>query len=237
MSRKKSPFLAFFTFIKRLIGTVLFLAMLFIFLCVGINAYVFATGTQHMTTLQELQNANTDYIVVLGAGLEPNGTPSPMLAERIDEGIALYQAGAGKKLLFSGDGSLDRYYNEALAMKKYAIDRGIPSEAIMLDEYGLSTYDSIHHLKSTYMADQVVIVSQRYHLYRAAYLAQAEGLEVYVVASDKRDWPIQEMREFPARIKDFTRTLIPHLPEPLQTISKNILLQLSEQAKQTGHYN
>ena len=82
-------------------------------------------------------------------------------------GLQLYEAGAAPKLLMSGDhGSVG--YDEVNAMKDYATDRGVPSEDVFQDHAGFSTYESMYRARDVFAAQRIIIVSQRYHLYRAS---------------------------------------------------------------------
>lgn len=145
----------------------------------------------------------TDAILILGCGVWADGTPSPMLRDRLDQGIALYQAGVSDRILMSGDhGRAD--YDEVNAMRRYAMAAGVPSEAIFMDHAGFSTYDSVYRAKEIFGAEKLVIVSQTYHLYRAVWLAEGLGVEAYGVSASLRDYRKQEQygfRELLARVK------------------------------------
>lgn len=144
-----------------------------------------------------------DAILILGCGVWADGTPSPMLRDRLDQGIALYKAGVSDRLLMSGDhGRTD--YDEVNAMKRYAVAAGVPSEAIFMDHAGFSTYDSVYRAKEVFGAETLVIVSQTYHLYRAVWLAEGLGVEAYGVSASLRDYRKQDQysfRELLARVK------------------------------------
>ena len=92
-----------------------------------------------------------------------------------------------------------------------AIDEGIPSEDVFMDHAGISTYDSIYRAKHIFKAKKIVIVTQKYHLHRALYIAENLGLESYGIASNPRQYRnqfIREIREYLARTKDFFKTLL-----------------------------
>lgn len=155
-----------------------------------------------------------DCILVLGAGLKSDGTPSYMLEDRLDTGIGLYQAGAAPKLLLSGDHG-KKYYDEVNAMKKYVLDRGVPEKDIFLDYAGFSTYDSMYRAKAIFQVNTVIVVTQKYHQHRALYVAEKLGYEAYGVCSDQRTYAGQQTRdtrEFLARNKDFFKMFVK--PEP-----------------------
>ena len=119
---------------------------------------------------------DADAIVVLGASVFADGTPSGILQDRLDDGIALYKAGVAPKLIMSGDNSTVSY-NEVQVMKDYAISQGVPSQDIFCDHAGFSTYESMYRAKNVFGAQRIVVATQTYHLYRALYAAQGLGLE------------------------------------------------------------
>lgn len=201
-----------FRMFLRLVLTLVLILMVPVF----INAYMIISAQNDLRTPEELTDMGYDAALVFGAGLNPDGTPSPILAERLDTGIALYQSGACRILLMSGDGGgQDPYHNETRAMSRYAQARGVPPEAIWIDPLGLSTRHSLERAQKEYGLDRVVLVSQKFHLYRAIYLGQTQGLTVYGVPCDTQDWSNQKDREVKARLKDFTRVQITRLPAPL----------------------
>lgn len=155
--------------------------------------------------IEELKALEAECILVLGAGITDKETPSPMLKDRLDAGIALYNEGVAPKLLLSGDnGQLE--HNEIHVMLKYAKDAGVPEEDIFCDHAGFSTYDSMHRASSIFGVEKAVVVTQKYHQYRALYVGEKLGLDVWGVASDQEKYAGQsyrELREILARIKDF----------------------------------
>ena len=126
--------------------------------------------------------SDIDCAVILGAGVR-NGKPTPMLRDRLLVGIDLYNSGAAKKLIMSGDhGSTD--YDEVNIMKSFAVERGVPDEDIFMDHAGFSTYETIYRAKEIFEADNIIIVSQKYHLYRALYIAERLGVKAAGVSAD-----------------------------------------------------
>lgn len=155
-----------------------------------------------------------DCVLVLGCGVLPDGTPTAMLQDRVDTGIRAYRAGASDKLLLSGDHGSDTY-NELGAMKGITQAEGIDEDAVFCDHAGFSTYESIYRGRDVFQVKRVIIVTQRYHLYRSLYIAQKMGLEAYGIPADCRPYAGQifrEIREIAARCKDSLYCLIK--PEP-----------------------
>lgn len=162
-------------------------------------------------------HGQADCILVLGAGIRPDGTPSFMLRDRLDKGIELYEAGVAPKLLLSGDNGQERY-DEVNAMKRYVLAQGIPAEDIFLDHAGFSTYDSIYRAKAVFAVEEAVVVTQNYHLYRALYIAERLGLQAVGVSAAGNHYAGQwgrDVREFLAKNKYFVICLVKPKPKYL----------------------
>lgn len=181
----------------------------------GLSSFVKNRTADKIVNETEAVKLDADCILVLGCGVREDGTPSLMLRDRLETGVALYEAGAAPKLLMSGDhGRKD--YDEVNLMKDYAMEKGIPSEDIFMDHAGFSTYDSMVRARDIFCAKTVVIVSQEYHLYRALYLAEKLGLEAYGVPAldvHYRGQAYREFREMLARSKDFCTAVIQPQPK------------------------
>lgn len=172
-----------------------------------INFYVILSTKSQIVDNKDI-TTNIDYIVVLGAGIR-NNRPSPMLEDRLKTSIKLYNNGISDKIILTGDHQSDDY-DEVTVMLNYLLENNIPREDIILDNYGISTYDSIYRLKYIYKASNIVIVTQKYHLYRALYIANKLDIEAIGVTSNLRSYygqSIREVREILARDKDFIKTI------------------------------
>ena len=175
-----------------------------------IDAYVKNSVKDSIISAEEAMSLKADCILVLGAGVRADGSPSPMLEDRLMQGIALYNMGVSNKLLMSGDNT-QKGYDEVNTMKQYALDKGIASEDVFMDHAGISTYDSIYRAKEIFQADNIIIVTQQYHLYRALYISESLGLNAYGVSADPRIYVGQELRdlrEIMARVKDFAKCIL-----------------------------
>lgn len=156
-------------------------------------------------SLAELKNLNPQCIIVLGCAVKPDGTPSEMLRDRLDAGILLYRQGIAPKILLTGDNGQEEY-NEIHAMLTYCLEVGIPPEDIFCDHAGFSTSESMIRADTIFSIRRAVIVTQRYHEYRAIYNAGKMGIDVLGVSADQskfRSQPYNEFREILARNKDF----------------------------------
>lgn len=178
----------------------------------GINLYMISYANRFILSQEEASSlSDIDCIMVLGCGVYKN-EPTPLLADRLDRGIALFQAKAAPKLLMSGDHGQSTY-DEVNVMKSYAMAQNIEESAIFMDHAGFSTYESMYRAKDVFGVKKMIIVTQKYHLSRAVYIADKLGIEAYGVASDYRQFGGQiyrDGREVLARVKDvFTVVFLP----------------------------
>ena len=199
---------------KKIFKILIVIAIISIILVLSINFYVVGMANKRMIKDNDYSSLkNVDCILILGAGIWGD-KPSPMLQDRLDEGVKLYKEGIASKIIMSGDHGREEY-DEVNIMKEYAIEQGVPSEDIFMDHAGFSTYESIYRAKEIFDADNIVIVTQEYHLYRALYIAEKLDINAYGVNSDPRKYSGQtfrELREILARNKDFINCIIK--PEP-----------------------
>lgn len=142
--------------------------------------------------------------IVFGAGLQKDGTPSPVLKDRVSAAVQLYQTGKVEKILMSGDNRFEDY-NEPASMKTYAVSLGVPEEDIVLDYAGRRTYDTCYRAKEIFGLDQALLVTQQFHLPRAIFTCTGMGVEVNGVIADLRDYHDHaerywNIREIPATL-------------------------------------
>ena len=183
------------------------LAIVAVFAVTNVVTIVGSKGS--IVSADEASISSADAIVVLGASVFADGTPSGILQDRLDDGIALYFAGVAPKLIMSGDNGTESY-NEVRVMKQYAIAQGVPSEDIFCDHAGFSTYESMYRAKYVFGCQRIVVATQTYHLYRALWSAKSLGMQATGVSSDYHEYQKQlqyDIREIPARTKDFFKAL------------------------------
>ena len=199
---------------KKVMTYIIIILIIMILIVFAINLYV-----KQSTKKQIIENndysglKDIDCIIILGAGIWGD-KPSPMLEDRLLEGISLYENNVSSKIIMSGDHGKEDY-DEVNIMKNFAIEKGIPSENIFMDHAGFSSYESIYRAKEIFKAKKVVIVTQKYHLYRALYIANKLGLDAYGVGADPRQYVgamYRELREILARNKDFVKCIFKPKP-------------------------
>ena len=205
------------TVLKKLIKYILILILAAAIAVAAVNLIVCLKVNGNVRSLeQSLDDKGYDCIIVLGCGVWDE-TPTPLLSDRLDAALALYNAGVAPKLLMSGDHGRSNY-NEVSVMRRYAMERGVPSEDIFMDHAGFATYDSFYRAGAVFGVKKVVVVTQAYHLPRALWIARALGLEAVGVACDTRRYPGQtyrDVREILARDKDFFKCILKPLPRYL----------------------
>ncbi len=178
-----------------------FCFLVFAAVCV-INAIVIGTTKGDIKDISA--DDGYDVAVVFGAKVHTGGTLSHMLQDRMDTAIALYKSGSIKTLLLSGDGSGE--WSEVVYMKKYAVENGVAESDILLDGEGFSTIETVRRAKEVFGVEKCILVTQKYHLYRAIYSAEKLGMEVAGANADVRTYAGQlyrDVREVLARVKDF----------------------------------
>lgn len=201
----------FFKILKRVLICILAVILAALCLVFGLNIYVKLKVKGDILTVEESAKLkDVDCIMVLGAAVKNGDTPSAMLSDRLDRGIEVYNAGSASRMLMSGDRD-DQYYDEVSVMTAYAVEHGVAPEDIMEDPKGYSTYDSMYRAKNVYGVDKMIIVTQRYHLYRALYIANELGIEAYGVAAEDIRYNNQlkrDIREILAIDKDFFKVIL-----------------------------
>ena len=159
--------------------------------------------------------------VVFGAGLWEDGSPTPILQDRVATAAELYLAGKVEYLLMSGD---NRFvdYNEPSAMREYALSLGVPHDDIVLDYAGRRTYDTCYRAGDIFGLDEAILVTQSFHLPRALYTCNALGLAATGVPADQRQYRRSSMLYWQAR--ETLATLVAlweiHVTHPLPVLGE-----------------
>ena len=139
--------------------------------------------------------------IVLGAGLNADGSPKPYLRTRLDDTLRLYQDGKIRAILVSGDhGQVD--YDEVAAMARWLVDHGVPVAKVVADHAGFDTYDSCVRAYKIFGVRTALVVTQEFHVRRAVFLCREAGIDAAGVGSPAPDDDTRyQVREVPAAVK------------------------------------
>ena len=200
---RRSFFARFWQVVGKSALLLAFCGVLTVSLVLTVSTTMVKLTTPSVVTVDTLPTtADYDCILVLGAGVRADGSPSDMLRDRVTVAVELYKA-TGAPLLMSGDHTGN--YNEVGVMKALAVELGVPSEDVFMDHEGFSTYESLYRARKVFCAEKILIVTQQYHLHRALYIARELGMEAEGVSADLRPYLKQtrySLREHLARFKD-----------------------------------
>jgi SanA protein len=123
--------------------------------------------------------------IVFGAGLYRDGSAGPVLRDRVETAVRLYQQGKVDKLLMSGDNRFPEH-NEPEAMRQYALDLSVSDEDIVLDYAGRRTYDTCYRAREIFQVESAILVTQHFHMSRALFLCNTFGIDSVGVDADNR---------------------------------------------------
>lgn len=186
-------------------GLRFFAAIMFSLLLLMLGNIWFVSMTS-VRIIKPDKGCSRDYAVALVFGTSQflrSGRPNPHYYGRIDLAALLYQQGYIQHLLLSGD-NLSQYYNEPAKMQQDLLERGVPLEAMTLDAAGLSTFDSLKRSQEVFGMQQLLLITQGYHLPRALFIADHLGLQAEGCAADGPEWAAMRtvwFREVAARLK------------------------------------
>lgn len=151
-------------------------------LCLTVHLYGLADQAQH-----------ADAIVVLGAGLRRDGRPGPALTRRSERAAELWRASLAPVVICTGGRPGQSQRSEADACSELLRERGVPAEFILLEDESRSTEENAMFTKvilDERSWDDVVLVSDGYHLLRARWLFEGQGITVYTspAGGDPLQW-------------------------------------------------
>ena len=190
---------------KRLIKYALYIILLTAVFTAAVNLYVVSSTSPYIISESSLQEKDRrDLLVVLGSRVNSEGQPQEMLRLRLEKTLSLYSGNFGDFILCSGDNRAVRNH-ETDAMRLYLTESGADEEYIYVDETGYNTYGSISGLLSDYQGKSVIIITQKYHLYRALYIAHTMSIDAIGIPADtvNEGMLYRQAREMLARLKDF----------------------------------
>lgn len=152
-----------------------------------INRYVHSqTAGKFQKSMTEIRAEEPKRVaIVFGARVYESGAPSNTLYDRVLTAVELYRAGRTGKLLMSGDRQNDNY-DEPLAMKKIALELGVPESDIVLDNDGKRTFDTCFRAREIFEVRKAILVTQDYHQPRALYLCNSLGIDSIGITANRR---------------------------------------------------
>lgn len=190
--------------LKKIIkyGLLLVISMMFF---LGVCIYsVKSGGEEYIIDINNLPK-EVEAIIVLGAGVKEDGSPSDILNDRLATSLEVKNKLKESKLLMTGDHGR-KGYNEVRAMKNFALRNNVEEKDIFMDHAGFNTYDSIYRAKEIFNVKKAIVITNEYHLPRALYIARKMGIEAYGISSDKRNYlmmSVYKKREALAQVKAF----------------------------------
>lgn len=164
--------------------------------------YVENYGRSSLYELADIPNCKVALVLGTSPKLK-SGKENPFFNYRIDKAFELWKSGKVQYLLLSGDNS-NKYYNEPQFMQTELIKRGVPQKALILDFAGVRTFDSVIRAKEVFGQNQLIIISQEFHVKRAIVIANHFNMKAYGLISNQVDFSTAEktyLREVFARIK------------------------------------
>jgi SanA protein len=199
---------------KLIIVTCISLVVVLVSMVFYTNQCILEEGASYIRTHDRVPQSQA--ILVLGAYVWPDGTASQMLDERLKVGYELYQKGKADKIIVSGDHGREDY-DEVNVMKKYYLDKGVPSEKVFMDHAGFTTYESMYRARDVFQVEKIIVVTQEFHLPRALFTARKLGIEAYGVIASNGDYSDRvmlrnQLREILARSKAFVTAVIEPKP-------------------------
>ena len=178
-----------------------------------IDSYIAKQAAPDLYTDIENIPAKQAALVLGTAKYRVGGGKNYFYIYRIRAAAALFKAGKVKRIIVSGDNST-KYYNETTKMQKDLIKAGVPGRYIFMDALGVRTLDSVVRAEAIFDLKDYIIVSQKFHLERALFLAKAKGQKaIGFVAKDIPGTAAayrMKAREYLARAKAFLDVYILH---------------------------
>jgi vancomycin permeability regulator SanA len=172
------------------------------FIVISNLVIIISTKKYIFVDLNQISSSETG--IILGASVYKDKV-SVIVKDRIDTAVNLYNHKKVSKILISGD-KTERFYNEVKTIKLWLNKANIPDKDILLDYSGFSTYESMFRAAKRLKIKNAIIISQKYHLPRAVYIARSFGINSQGLSADRVTYKKivwYEFREIFARLKDF----------------------------------
>lgn len=169
----------------------------------GIALAVFVAAQAAVGSMKKnivaLDSSPSAYVVIVpGASVLRNGTPSDILKDRLLTAYELYESGKAEKFLLSGDHG-GAGYDEVNVMRRYLQNLGVPAEDLFLDHAGFDTYDTMYRARYVFGVTDALVATQSFHLPRALFIGQNLGMTVHGVPSERQGYAKDEEFAFRER--------------------------------------
>ena len=199
--------------LKKLWRSLFLVGVIFIIVVLGID--IFVSDSAKGRVFKSVKSVPSRRVaVVLGtAKYIKRGKINYFYKYRIEAAVRLYKSGKVKAILVSGDNAT-RYYNEPVRMRNDLVKMGVPKDKIYMDFAGFRTLDSILRAKEIFGLKKYIIVSQKFHLERAMFIANKSGVDA--IGYVAKDFPgtaasfKMRIREYLARVKAFLDIYVLH---------------------------
>ncbi|MBO4835664.1 MAG: YdcF family protein, partial [Lachnospiraceae bacterium] len=153
-----------------------------------------------------------DFILILGCSLRRDGTPTPLLAGRIDRAYNFYrkqieETGKAPILIPSGGQGSDEHHSESEAMAGYLLAKGVPAEHIIKEDQSRNTFENMQFSKEIIDAKQkdakVAYSTTNYHVFRSGIYARRVKMKALGMGASTKwyFWPNAAVREFVGVLK------------------------------------
>lgn len=166
------------------------------------NLWVILSTKNQIVSAEKLkEGAIAETALILGTSYNTiEGNDNPFFTSRISTSVELYKDNLVKDFILSG--SATEYYNEPKAMARSLLSAGVPGDILTYDTLGVRTLSSIIRCKEVYHSDKVIIITQKFHAYRALFISNYHNLDAVAVTTedvDAKGKPGLLLREFFAR--------------------------------------
>lgn len=151
----------------------------------GIPGAIFVTGRLYVQTIEEIE---PDTVLIFGAGLRSDGTPSDVLRDRLETGAELFNQGKATHILVSGDNRFENYNEPQVMHDVLVAEYGVPEDYVLIDFAGRRTYDTCIRAKTLWGVDSAILVTQSFHLPRAIWTCRRLGIESIGVSASLHDY-------------------------------------------------
>lgn len=155
-----------------------------------VNYFIFNYFSKYIYPLDTVKRR--PFTLVLGAGLEQDGSPTDVLIDRVITAIKLFSDGKTGKLIFSGTAH-SKSYDETESMRKFALEHGVPDKSILIDKNGTTTFNSCINLITSIKTIRIFIVTQRFHLPRSLFIARSLGLDAVGIPAENYKFSFKEI--------------------------------------------